>query len=87
MPCADYTKFSVWFLDRIYRIDRILRPTPDAKNKVSEERTRGGECRTERHAAERFGGCAAEHAARRETGDASLRLRRDGVVILCRVEV
>ena len=30
MPCADYTKFSVWFLDRIYRIDRILRPTPDA---------------------------------------------------------
>ena len=34
--------------------------------KVGEERTRGVECRAERHAAKRFGGCAAEHAARRE---------------------
>ena len=33
--------------------------------KVGEEQTRGVECRAERHAAERFGGCAAEHAARR----------------------
>ena len=39
--------------------------THNAKNKVGEERTRGVECRAERHAEKRFGGCAAEHAARR----------------------
>ena len=32
--------------------------TPDAKNKVGEEGARGVECRAERHAEERFGGCA-----------------------------
>ena len=33
--------------------------------KVNEEAPRGVECRAERHAEKRFGGCAAEHAARR----------------------
>ena len=55
--------------------------------KVGEERTRGGECRAERHAEKRFGGFAAEQPRDRGRTRAPLRLRRDGAVILCRVEV
>ena len=59
--CRLYQIFGLVFRQDL----QDFAPNARRYKKADEERTRGGECRAERHAAERFGECAAEHAARR----------------------